>query len=138
MRSTRAVCRSPVSHKPNRFWVVILGGIILISIAAAILLRQTPMTKALVIQDGATIETLDLSAVNEPYAIIVENGEELNIISVERGRIRVTEANCPCGSCVRQGWISDGYLPIVCLPHRLVIKLEGGEAGGIELDAVVG
>jgi hypothetical protein len=47
---------------------------------------------------------------------------------VDRGSIRVTEADCPDQICVHQGSITDDSLPIACVPHRLVIQIE--EAGG--------
>ena len=44
------------------------------------------------------------------------------------GGIRVSFADCPDQICVDQGWLSGGRIPIVCLPHRLVIELvEGGD-----------
>ena len=54
-----------------------------------------------------------------------------NVIEVERGRIRVAEADCPDQVCVRQGWISNSVVPIACLPHRLVIQLDS-DGGGVD------
>lgn len=34
------------------------------------------------------------------------------------------EADCPDQVCVHAGWLTDSAAPIVCLPHRLVIRLE--------------
>ena len=113
-----------------------LGGIILLSAATAFWLQQAPVNNARIYQDGVLIKHLDLSAVVELYSFPVERGTGFNVIAVERGRIRVLEANCPDGSCVRQGWVSGGSIPIVCLPHRLVIRLEGGVP--LDVDAVVG
>ena len=47
----------------------------------------------------------------------------VNRIEVEPGRLRVAAADCPDRICVSQGWLSDQSVPIVCLPHRLIIKL---------------
>ena len=44
------------------------------------------------------------------------------------GRIRVASANCPDQVCVRQGWISDASVPIVCLPHQVIIQVTGGDS----------
>ena len=56
-------------------------------------------------------------------------------ILVEPGRIRVSQANCPDQVCVEMGAISDGTVPIVCLPHKLVIEIVGGAEA---LDAAAG
>lgn len=91
---------------------------------------------ALVYQDGVCIRTIDLSRVDAPCSFTVEWENGYNIIEVERGRIRVSEADCPDKVCVRRGWVSDSAAPIACLPHKLVIQLEGG--GEADIDGVAG
>ena len=120
--------------KSNRFWYILLSAVMLMSAIAAFVLRRGPADQAFVYQDGVLIERLDLSAVAQPFSFTVgyETGE--NIILVETGRIRISEADCPDGSCVRQGWAGSGRTPLVCLPHRLVIQLDG--AGELKVDAV--
>ncbi|MBR4895991.1 MAG: NusG domain II-containing protein, partial [Clostridia bacterium] len=62
-----------------------------------------------------------------------------NTVRVETGRIRIVSADCPDKICVDTGWISDSAAPIVCLPHRLVIRLEEGPADDARaLDGVAG
>jgi len=123
--------------KSNKFWLAVLGSTVIVFAALALFLMQSPVSQACIYSNGNLIERLDLSGIAEPYTITVDSGSGVNVITVERGRIRVSEADCPDGSCVRQGWISGGVTPIVCLPNRLLIALEGGsDANGI--DAVVG
>ena len=93
-------------------------------------------TVARITLDGAVVEEIDLSAVTQGYTFTVEGpGGFSNTIQVEPGRIRVLEAGCPDQVCVHQGYISDGTVPIVCLPNRLVIEITGG---GDSLDAAAG
>lgn len=55
-----------------------------------------------------------------------------NTVVVERGRVCVRHANCPDQVCVRQGWIRyDGEM-IVCLPHKLVVTVRGGDERGVD------
>ena len=126
--------------KSNKFWIIVLGGIVVVSVVAALLLGQAPKSHASaafahIYQNGAMTETVNLTSITEPYTINIAGNNGFNILEVESGRIRVLEADCPDGICKRQGWVSGGVIPIVCLPHRLVITFEGGTAG---LDAVVG
>ena len=72
----------------------------------------------------------------EPYYINLHSEFGINVVEVEYGRIRMLEADCPDGACVRLGWVSSGVIPIVCLPHRVIIELHGGN--GTDIDAVVG
>ena len=123
--------------KSNKFWVAVLGGVLIVSAIAAFLLgRQVPADKALVFHNGVLVESLDISLLQGSYTFTVENGAGVNVIEAERGRVRVSESNCPDGLCIRQGWIGGGAIPIVCLPHRLVIRFEG--ANEPDLDAVTG
>ena len=91
---------------------------------------------ARIYQDNSLIESINLSNVATPFSKTIGDEAGYNIIAVENGRIRITEANCPDRTCIHQGWISDGALPIVCLPHRLVIRLDNNSEP--DLDAVIG
>ena len=124
------------SLKSNKFWCAVLCGMLLICAVAAAIIRQVPANEAHVYSDGELIEKMDLSAITAPYYFTVESETGTNVIAAENGRIRVTDADCPDGTCIRQGWISSGTAPIICLPHRLVIKLISTKPPGI--DAVVG
>lgn len=48
----------------------------------------------------------------------------------------VTASDCPTQDCVHTGIITRSGQSIVCLPARIIIRLEGGEAE--DLDAVLG
>jgi hypothetical protein len=101
-----------------------------------LLLNKSTGNHANIYQNGELIEILDLSEINGFYTFTIENEIGMNKIEVENGSIRVSESDCRDASCVRQGWISSGARPIVCLPHRLVIQLENATAP--DVDAVVG
>jgi len=90
---------------------------------------------ARITRDGVLLEEIDLDKVDEPYSFTVEDESGSNTILAERGRIRVSEADCPDRICVNQGYISDSAAPIVCLPHKLIIEIVGG---GGELDGAAG
>ena len=103
-----------------------------VAVSAAVLLLQGRGTRASVARitrDGVLLEEIDLTKTQAPFSFLLEDGRGRNLISVDQGRIRVSEADCPDQICVDQGWISDGTVPIVCLPHRLMIQIVGGEEG---------
>lgn len=109
-----------------------------VAASAAVLLlrgRGEDHPVARITRDGVLLEEIDLNTVDQPYTLTFEDESGSNTISVERGRIRVSEADCPDRVCVNQGWISDGTVPIVCLPHRLMVEIRGG---GGELDGGAG
>ncbi len=91
---------------------------------------------ATISRDGEPLETVNLSTVEEPYEIRLEDEHGYNVIQVEPGRIRVVEANCPDHVCEQTGWISEPGAPIACIPHGLTITLEREEEAPDDLDAV--
>ena len=62
--------------------------------------------------------------------------ENYNILQISGGAVAVIEANCGDHTCVRTGAVSREGERIVCLPHRLIIHIEGG--GAADFDASVG
>ena len=125
----------------NRRTAVLAGALALaVLLCAGVLLWQNTHAQAgvtaQIYQYGELIEEIPLDQVDEPYTIPLEgeDGAE-NVIEVEPGRIRVQSANCPDQVCVRQGWISDSSVPVVCLPHQVVIQIMGGEG---DADAAAG
>lgn len=116
--------------KRTRFWVILIGAILLISVAASIFVFQSRISSGVVgvYHHGELIKKIHLDTVTTPYTFTVSEGEHYNVATVERGRICISEASCPDGICIETGWISDGAIPIVCLPNELVIKVEGGGA----------
>ena len=109
-----------------------------VAASAAFLLlpkKGTASPVARITRDGVLLEEIDLAQVEEPYSLTLEDGSGTNTVLVEPGRIRVSEADCPDQVCVNQGYISDGTVPIVCLPHKLMVEIVGG---GGDLDAGAG
>lgn len=120
--------------RSTKFWLSLIGALLLLSAAgsAVLWLGRGEAQTARVYQDGVCIRSIDLFQVEEPYTFTVEWEGGYNTIEVERGRIRVSEADCPDHICVRRGWVSDSAALIACLPHRLVIQLEGGRDNPVD------
>ncbi|MBQ8823945.1 MAG: NusG domain II-containing protein [Ruminococcus sp.] len=92
---------------------------------------------AIITQDNKTLYTIDLDDVKEPYTLKIYGENNLwNCILVEPGQIRIESASCPDMLCVKQGAISNGKLPIVCLPNHVQIKIVDTEEE-TEIDAQV-
>ena len=83
---------------------------------------------AKIYQDGKQIYEINLDKVEEAYTIKIDGDKEhYNIVEVRKGEIGIIEASCPDKVCVNMGFVSDGLLPITCLPNKLIIEIEGGE-----------
>lgn len=75
--------------------------------------------------DGQLYGTYTLS---ESREIPIEmDGGISNVIVIEDGAAYMKDADCPDKLCMRQGAISRDGQTIVCLPHKLVVEVIGGE-----------
>ena len=114
----------------TRTWIVLFSLLaVLLALLSLLLLRQRREgTTVEILLDGAVIREIDLSRVYREESFRVECPEGYNLITVRPGAICVSEADCPDRICVRMGWLTDGAAPIVCLPHRLMIRLKAPAA----------
>ena len=105
-------------NKKNTF---LLYGIIAIVFVAGLVFYAMGSKDANVVtikSDGKIVREINLDTVTVPFSFTVQNNG-FNVVEVENGRVRVTDADCPDKLCIKQS--ESGILPIVCLPHRLVI-----------------
>ena len=59
-----------------------------------------------------------------------------NVVVISGGTVSVTEASCKNQVCVKHGAISRPGESIVCLPNRLVVRIEDGSEEGGGYDSV--
>ena len=111
---------------------IILSLILAAGIAGSVLVFTAPSGDTVqILSDGKTLYTFDLSA-TEDMTLEIPCGDHINVVEIRDHRIRVASADCPDLTCVRMGWLSSAAMPIVCLPHHLVITY----ADGGDVDAV--
>lgn len=108
-----------------KFWLILFGSILLLSIGTLLLFPQLMLSSAVaeIYQDGVLVETVNLNTLTEPYEIRLSSGDRENVILAEKGQISMQSANCPDRLCVHQGAIKNSFYPIVCLPNKVTIKL---------------
>jgi len=98
--------------------------IIIISIFCVLfLLKNNNNKNALVYYEDKLILTIDLSLKGEyEYKVMGYNGEMT--IRTKDNKIKVEEEDSPLHICSKQGWIENSYEVIVCLPNKVLIKIE--------------
>ena len=112
----------------------LLLALAVLALAAAVWLFTHPGDSgawAVVTVDGAE---LGRYALDEDRTVTI-GAADYNVLEISGGRAAVVEANCADHTCVRAGWISREGETIVCLPHRLVVRIQGASSG---LDIVAG
>lgn len=83
--------------------------------------------------DGTVTETLPLDT-DTTKEIMTENGG-VNILVIEDGYAKMTDANCPDGICTNHKRINKNGESIICLPHKVVVSVVN-EDDSDEIDAV--
>ena len=121
-----------IRPKPGDFLIVLL--LLLTAVLGPVVLATGAGAEitAIVTQDGEEIARVNLANLPEPLRIAYD-GEYPGIILAENGRIRFLEAECPDHVCVDTGWLTRAGGTAACLPARVLVRLEGNDAGDVDV-----
>lgn len=110
----------------NKSWILLFAAVFIICIGAFLLLSNGSIgTVAVIRVDGEVYKKIDLDTVTVAYDIEIKTEYGYNKIHVDKGSICVSESDCRDQICVKQGEISDDGVPIICMPHRVTVEIEG-------------
>lgn len=130
--------------KTNKIWIGIILTTCLLSVLALWQVQRISQSlsdpgQALVYVDQVLVHSVDLSQLDGPTTTLIETGHGKNLIEFTSDSVRVVEADCPDQICVHQGPIKTSAIPIVCLPHKVVVRLTPStqERGEDPVDAIV-
>ncbi len=118
----------------NKQDIILITVILLIVGSIALVFKITEkknMSNALVYYEDDLILTIDLTLEEQEYVVNGYNGPIT--ITAGNGKVKVEDEDSPLHLCSKQGYISKSYESIVCLPNKVVIKLEDDSS----LDAIV-
>lgn len=79
--------------------------------------------------DGAFVEVTVDGKIQNVYPLDedgeyrIETDAFINTIQIKDGMVFMKEANCPDKLCVKQGKITKDGQSIICLPHRMVVRV---------------
>lgn len=85
--------------------------------------------------DGELYKTVRLDDHSE--TIVIETKDGTNILEVHDHGIEMIEADCPDRICLTFGHVKRSGGTIVCLPHRILVEVEGQPDEGDEPDVIV-
>ena len=102
--------------------IIVIAVIFVAGMIGSILVMNSPARETVrIISDSEVLYTIDL-ATAEDRMIDIEYQGHVNTVEIRDHRIRVKSADCPDRTCVNMGWLTGSAMPIVCLPHHLVIE----------------
>lgn len=68
-------------------------------------------------------ETMYVFPIGEDHEVMVECDEGYNKVVIEDGKVYVSMADCNDKICMKKGRISTINDSIICLPHKLVVRV---------------
>ncbi len=105
--------------------IVLILALLALGLALLLFVRLGGRQGAFAVVEINGSETGRYSLSEDGVYELVDGG---NILEISDGRARIVEATCPDELCVKMGWIRFSGQSIVCLPHRLVVKIVGGDS----------
>ena len=102
--------------------IVVIVLFIISGIASYFILRPSDKNMVEIVQDNKVLYTFDIKKEPDRTFRIDYNDGGWNEIRIENGHICVSDADCPDKTCVKTGVLRSETIPIVCLPHKLIIR----------------
>lgn len=92
--------------------------------------RSTGTPVLRIYQSGNLAGEYDLSV--EQTIPVTDDDGGYNLILIQDGAARMSDANCPDQLCMKQRFISANGESIICLPHKLVLQIYAKEEGTVD------
>lgn len=110
----------------NKRDIILIVIVLVVGITAGILVQNNGQTgqEVVVSVDGEEVKRFPLNQDTE-YEIIGYKGEGTNRLMIDNHSARVQEADCPDLVCANHKPISNVGETIICMPHRVIIGIEG-------------
>lgn len=119
----------------NRHDILLLITLLVIIFGSIIYMfsNKTNSKTANIYYENKIILTVDLTISKEQKFIVKGYNGNVNILS-KKGKIKVISEKSNRHICSKQGYISSSYQSIVCLPNKIIIKIEDNK----KIDTIVG
>lgn len=127
--------QSKLKRKHRNDWI--LAAVMFLMAAVGFIVYQAAKEKGsyvAVIQDGEETHRFSLEE-DQEFRIELTTGE-YNLLCIEDGKAYMKNADCPDQICVHHQAISNVGETIVCLPHKVVLKVIADD-GSQEIDMVI-
>ena len=110
--------------------VIIIIGLVIISFIPETVIFITTYNKynsfyVEVYSKGKLYKKFPLKKDAEKITITLDNELGTNVIEINKAQVKITDANCPDKICVKAHAISKPGEVLICLPHKLVVKIIG-------------
>ena len=120
------------ADKKRRADLIVIASLLLLALILWLVLGAFRTEGGVVVVCVDGVET-ERHALTEEGVYPLNGGS--NILVISEGQAWLSEANCPDLLCVKQGKIHYTGQSMICLPNRLSVTVEGGEANAVDVVA---
>lgn len=115
--------------------MIMMGIVLLIALISLgfFFLNKKEGSAVIITVDGEIYQQTELDQ-NNTIKIKQDNGD-YNEVIIEDGYVWMTDADCPDKLCVKHNKIHYDHETIVCLPHKVVVEIVGGEENTVDIIA---
>ena len=116
----------------TKFWIIMTAAILILCLGLTLWLYRSgeAASTVTVISEGKVLYKLSLSV---DQTVEIKSARGTNTVTIQGGKVAVTQADCPDGHCMARGFCDRGA-QIVCLPNRLVLQFSHESA----IDGIAG
>lgn len=112
--------------------VLVLIILLLVFIALGIMIATKEEGATVIITVNGDIKHI-LSLEEDKIITIGDNASNYNILEIKNGYVTMMEANCPDKICVKHKRIHYNHESIICLPHKVIVEIQGGEKNEVDI-----
>jgi hypothetical protein len=84
-----------------------------------------PSGQAVISVGGTVLRTVALLPGGESTTFPVAGELGTALVEIAGDRVRMLDAPCPNHVCMNQGWITSPGASIICMPGKIVVRIEG-------------
>lgn len=78
-----------------------------------------------IVSDGELVEVMELDPSRPAFTREISSHGGYNAIEIDGKSVRMTSSDCGGGDCLRMSAAASSGSVIVCLPHKLVVRVVG-------------
>lgn len=111
--------------------VILIGVILVLAVAGLLYMKMSQTTGDMVIVtvDGQVYKELPLG---KDTTVEIEGVNGTNLLQIKDGYADIIEASCPDEVCVHAKSINHNEETIVCLPNKVIVKVQSSNDSGLD------
>lgn len=105
--------------------VIIISSLVLSVLILTFSLNNHSPKDCVVEVNGKEIARYSLEQIQGEKTVEIDNEFGKNVIVIDNNGAKITQSSCPDGLEIKSGKITKSGQSLICLPNRLVVRLEG-------------